>query len=79
MAHLAKTDFHSGHDLMVPEFKPQIRLAAVNPKCAWDPQSPYLSDPPLLALPLSNINKLKKKKEKRKKNLTIPRGEYIEQ
>ena len=43
-------DFGSGHDLMVREFEPHIRLSAVSTEPAWDPLSPSLSAPPPLML-----------------------------
>ena len=48
-------DFGSGHDLMVPEFKPRIGLRAENVEAAWDSLSlsPSLSAPPLLSLVLA--------------------------
>ena len=46
-------DFGSGHDLMVPEFEPHIRLCADSVGPAWDSVSPSLSFPSLLVHPLS--------------------------
>ena len=64
MAQLAKhltRGFHSGHDLLVREFEPHIRLCSDSVEPAWDSLSPSLSAPPLLTLLLSlKINKLKK-------------------
>ena len=51
-------DFDSSHDLMVCEFKPHIRLAAVSMEPALDPLYPSLSAPPLLARSLSKITKI---------------------
>ena len=49
----------------VREFEPYIALHAVSTEPAWDSPSPSLCAPPLLmlvlSLPLSKINKLKKK------------------
>ena len=52
--------FGSGHDLVVPEFEPHIRLCAASAEPAWDFLSPSFSAPPLLtfSLSLSKINKL---------------------
>ena len=59
-------DFHSGHDLMVGEFKALMGLGADSLEPAWDSLLPSLSAPPLrtrtLFFSLSQINKLKKKK-----------------
>ena len=49
-------DFGSGHDLMVHEFKPHIRLCTDSTEPAGDPRSSSLSAPPLFALSLK-INK----------------------
>ena len=54
MAQLVKhptLDFGSGHDLMVGELEPHIRLCADSEEPAWDSLSPPLS---------LKINKLKK-------------------
>ena len=54
--------FGSGHDLMIHEFKPHVRLCADGAEPAWDSLSLSLFAPPLLALSLSlKINKLFKK------------------
>ena len=52
-------NFGSGHDLMVGEFKPQIRLSAVSMEPASNPLSPSLSlsAPPSLSLSLSLCQK----------------------
>ena len=48
----------SGHDVMVCEFKPHVRLCAARAEPAWDCLSPSVSAPPLLSLSLSlKINK----------------------
>ena len=47
------SDFGSGHDLMVPGFKPPIRFCADSLEPASDSVSPSLSAPLLLALYLS--------------------------
>ena len=53
--------FSSGHDLMVREFKPHVRLCADSVEHAWDSLSPFLSASTLLMLSLfpslSKINK----------------------
>ena len=74
MAQSVKTDFGSGHDLAVHEFKARVRLGADNsePGAASDSVSPSLSDfPPLtlclcLSLSLSQewVNIKKKLKNK---------------
>ena len=46
-------DFGSGHDLIVREFEPHIRLCTDGAEPAWDSLSLSLSAPPLLALSLS--------------------------
>ena len=51
------TDFGSGHDLMVCEFKPIIRLAAVSTEPTLNPLSSSLSVPPQFSLSLPKINK----------------------
>ena len=60
--------FGSGHDLMVYESEPRIRLYAGSIKPAWDSLSPSLSAPPPLILSPSlskiNIKKFFKKKFK---------------
>ena len=48
-----ESDFSSGHDLRVCEFKPNIGLAAVSEEPALDPLSSSLS---LCPSPLSKIN-----------------------
>ena len=60
--------FCSGHELMVCEFEPRIRLCAESVEPAWDSLSPSLSAPTLLALLSKQIN-LKKNffKEKMKR------------
>ena len=55
------SDFGSGHDFRVLEFKPHIRLIAASVEPASDPLSPSLSAPPPLMFCLSKINKCKKK------------------
>ena len=52
-------DFCLGHDLMVREVEPRVRLCTDSVELAWDSLSPSLSVPPLLAcsLSLSEINK----------------------
>ena len=54
--------FGSGHDLLVHEFEPCVRLhATLSTEPAWDSLSPSLSAPLLLVLSLSlKICKLKK-------------------
>ena len=47
------SNFGSGHDLMVREFEPRIRLDAVSTEPASDPLSPSFSAPPPLVLSLS--------------------------
>ena len=47
----------SSHDLMVRDFKPCMRLTAVNTEPDSDPLSFSLSAPPLYFLSLSKINK----------------------
>ena len=47
------SDFGSGHDLTVHEFKPQIGLSVVSTDLASDPLFPSLSAPPPLVLSLS--------------------------
>ena len=57
------SDFGSGHDLVVCEFKPHMGLRAAIAEPALDPLSPFfLSAPPLLTHSLSKINKNKKNK-----------------
>ena len=59
MARLVKRltlDFGSGHDLMVREFKPHVRLWADSGEPVRDSLSPPLSASPLLSLSLSKIN-----------------------
>ena len=51
------SDFGSGCDLTVHEFKPYIGLSAMSTEQALDPLSPSLSAPPSLPLPLSLKNK----------------------
>ena len=51
------SNFGSGHDLTVPEFKALIGLCADSTGPASDLLSPLLSDPPLLMISLSKINK----------------------
>ena len=58
------SDFGSGHNLMVLEFEPRIRLCAVSSQPASDPLSPSLS---LSALPTPHILSLKNKKTIKKK------------
>ena len=41
-------DFGSGHNLMVPELVPHLRLSAVSTEPTLDPLSPSLSAPLLL-------------------------------
>ena len=56
MAQLAKCltfDFGSGHDLMVGECEPCIRLYAGSAETGWDSPSLPLSAPPLLMLSFS--------------------------
>ena len=56
MAQLVKRsilDFSSGHDLMVHEFKPRVRLYTDSTEPAWDSLSLFLSAPPALMLSLS--------------------------
>ena len=50
------SDFGSGHDLAVHEFKLRIGLPAVSTKPALDSLSPSLSAPPLLVF-FPKINK----------------------
>ena len=45
-----RSDFGSGHDLMVRGLEPHIGLSAVSAEPASDPLSPSLSAPPLLTL-----------------------------
>ena len=53
------TDFGSGHDLMVHEIEPHIRLCADSAEPAWDSLSPSLSAlPPLVISRSLKINKL---------------------
>ena len=68
MAHSAERptlDFGSGHDLMVREFEHRVGRCDDRADPASDSLSPSLSVPPQLAhsLSLSQINKLKKKKD----------------
>ena len=49
--------FGSGHDLMVGEFEPRIRLCPDSVEPAGDSLSPSLSAPPLLILSLSKLLK----------------------
>ena len=64
------SNFGSGHDLSVHEFKPHIRLSAVSAEPASDSLFSSLSAPPLLVFSLSKINKaLKKKGEKKLKEV----------
>ena len=61
-------DFGSGHDLVVHEFKPRIRLLALTAQSLLGILFPSLSAPlPLSAPPMHthslNMNKLKKKKK----------------
>ena len=49
-------DFGSGHDLVVREFKPRIRLHADDAEPAWDSLPPFLCPPPPLSLS-KEINK----------------------
>ena len=66
--HLA-LDFGSGHDLIVHEFKPHIRIHTDSVEPAWD--SLPLSLPlPICALFLSQ-NKLLKKQNKKKNNQKV--------
>ena len=44
------SDFGSGHDLKVPEFKSHIRFTAVSAEPASDPLSPSLCPSPVCAL-----------------------------
>ena len=46
-------DLSSGHDLMVREMEPQVRLCAGSVEPAWDSLSPILSAPSLLTFFLS--------------------------
>ena len=50
------SDFSSGHDLAVAEFKPRIGIAAVGAEPALDPLSPSFSVPAPLMLFLSPKN-----------------------
>ena len=45
--------FGLGHDFMLCEFEPRIRLLADSVELAWDSLSPSLFAPPLLSLSLS--------------------------
>ena len=58
------SDFSSGHDLEVHEFKPGIRLCADNVEPAWESLSPSFSAPPLLFLSLFQNKYIKIKKKK---------------
>ena len=58
-------DFSSGHDLMVHEFKPHIRLCADSVEPAWDSLFPSLPLPLPRPYALSKINKLKALKKKK--------------
>ena len=63
------SDFGSGHDLLVREFEPHIRLTAVSEEPASDHLSPpplYLSPAQALALSLSLKNKSTYKKNLKK-------------
>ena len=51
------SNFDSGHDLTVHEFKPCIQLSTDSTEPAVDSLSPSLSAPPLVMLSLSKINK----------------------
>ena len=51
------SNFGSGHDLRVHEFKPCVGLCAHSSEPASDSVSPSLSAPPQLALCLSLMNK----------------------
>ena len=42
------SDFGSGHDVTVREFKPSIWLSAVSPEPALDPLSPLSAPLPLI-------------------------------
>ena len=56
--HILKKKIISGHDLMVPEFEPYIRLSAVSMEPTLDPLSTSLCSPqPQLVLSLSKIYK----------------------
>ena len=46
-------DFRSGHDVMVLEIEPRVRLCADSVESAWDSLSSSLTAPPRLSLPLS--------------------------
>ena len=66
-------DLDSGHDLMVGEFEPRVRLYADSVKPAWDSLSVSLSLPPSLNLSasLTKINKLKKMIKSIKNKTTV--------
>ena len=53
-------DLSSGHDLMVREFEPRIRLCADSAEPAWDSLTPSLSAPSPHALSLSVSLKINK-------------------
>ena len=55
-------NFGLSHDLMVREFKPQIRLCADSVEPAWDSLFPSFSAPPQLSLKNKYIN-LKKSQD----------------
>ena len=71
MAQLVKRptlDFGSGHDLMVGEFKPCVRLCADSVEPAWDSLSPSLCPSTAHSLSLSlKVNKLKQKRRRRRR------------
>ena len=46
-------DLSSGHNLMVPEFKPHVRLCTGSAEPAWDSLSLPLSTPPPLVCTLT--------------------------
>ena len=55
-------DFGSGHDLIVHEFEPHIRLCADSMEPAWNSFSPPSLHPPLVQAHSFSQHKLKKKK-----------------
>ena len=57
--HLA-LDLGSGHDLIVHELEPRIKLCVDSEEPTWDSLSPSLSAAPLPSLSLKKINKPKK-------------------
>ena len=55
--------FGSGHDLMICEFRPQVRLCTDSTEPAWDSLSLSLFPTPACSLSLSKLNKQKEKRK----------------